>query len=175
MGVRLLAMGAIVDTIRIMVTTTRYPPQPDRSDRVGAATQAAEAVADDSKLVLGIPLYGRNWVVSVVGTCPADAEGTVPITQLSATELIAKRGAVPVYDLNINETMFTYQLEVTDGVSTCTQNREVHYVDPAGSRARLDLARKERIGGVAFWALGFDNPETWSSVADVATPVTTQV
>ncbi len=37
-------------------------------------------------------------------------------------------------------------------------------------RARLELAREERIGVVAFWALGFYTPSTWASVADVATP-----
>ena len=51
-----------------------------------------------------------------------------------------------------------------------TQAMGMQYVDEAGSRARLDVARDERIGGVAFWALGFDSPETWASVAGVETP-----
>ena len=40
---------------------------------VDAATKAA---GGPEKLVLGIPLYGRNWVVSTTGTCPDDAPGT---------------------------------------------------------------------------------------------------
>ncbi len=167
------AMGKVVDRIRIM----GYDFSVDEPGPIapigwlrGAIRAAKKAVADDSKLVLGIPLYGRNWVVGTIGTCPADAEGTVPITQNRADELIAKRNATPVADESSKEVTFTYQLEVTDGVATCTQTREVHYVDEAGSRARLDLARAERIGGVAFWALGFDSPATWTSIAGVEAP-----
>ena len=167
------AMGEVVDGIRIMGYDYSFDepgPIAPMSWLRSAVRAAKKAVRDDSKLILGIPLYGRNWVTGTVGTCPADAEGTVPITQSSAEDLIAKRGATPVADETSEEVTFTYQLEVSDGVTTCTQSREVHYVDEAGSRARLDLAREERIGGVAFWALGFDTPATWASVVGVATP-----
>jgi HAD superfamily hydrolase (TIGR01509 family) len=167
------AMGEVVDRIRIMGYDYSFdepgPIAPISWVR-DAIRAAKKAVADDSKLVLGIPLYGRNWVTSTIGTCPADAEGTVPITQSTAEDLISKRSAIPVADETNKEITFTYDLEVSDGTTTCTQSREVHYVDEAGSRSRLDLAREERIGGVAFWALGFDNPTTWMDVADVAAP-----
>ena len=165
--------GEVVDTIRIMgydYSVSEPGPIAPINWLRGAIRAAKKAVRDDSKLVLGIPLYGRNWVTKVDGTCPADAEGTVPITHRSAQELIAKRGATPIADETNGEVTFTYELEVSDGITTCTQSRRVHYVDEAGSRARLDLAREERIGGVAFWALGFDSPATWANVAEVATP-----
>ncbi|MGZ6983015.1 MAG: hypothetical protein ACXVH5_12680, partial [Ilumatobacteraceae bacterium] len=63
---------------------------------------------------------------------------------------------------------FTYQLQVTDGTTTCTQTREVHYVDAEGARQRIDIARRERLGAVALWALGFDGPATWQSIAQLA-------
>jgi spore germination protein YaaH len=66
------------------------------------------------------------------------------------------------------EASFTYLLDVTDGTSTCTQTREVHYVDAEGARERIDVARRQRIGGVSLWALGFDSAATWQSIAQLA-------
>jgi spore germination protein YaaH len=48
------------------------------------------------------------------------------------------------------------------------QTRRVHYVSTKGARARVDVARQERIGGVAFWAIGFDTPEVWEGIRDLA-------
>ena len=39
-----------------------------------------------------------------------------------------------------------------------------------GVRARIDLARTMRIGGVSLWALGFDNDAVWKGVTEVARP-----
>jgi HAD superfamily hydrolase (TIGR01509 family) len=167
------AIGKVVDRIRIMGYdySVSEPGPIAPLDWVRAAVRAAKkAVEDDTKLVLGVPLYGRNWVVATIGTCPANAEGTTPVTQRTVDELAAKRGAVAVYDEGTGESTFEYQLEVTDGVTTCTQSREVHYVNAAGARARVDIARSERIGGVAFWALGFDGADVWGPIAEVARP-----
>jgi spore germination protein YaaH len=85
-------------------------------------------------------------------------------------ELIAKRGGAPVHDPVTQEASFSYQLEVSDAGATCTQSRQVHFIDEQGARARIDLARAERIGGIAFWALGFDSDALWPAVVEVARP-----
>ena len=76
------------------------------------------------------------------------------------------------------EWTFTYELEVTDGAATCTQTREVHYVDADGARARIDLARDAGLGGVALWALGYETDGTWVTIDDAiraGTPDTSTV
>jgi spore germination protein YaaH len=162
-------MAKHVDQIRIMAydysTATAGPIAP-LSFVQGAISAAKKAVHDDSKLVLGVALYGYNWPIATVGTCPADQEGKISVSQRNIDELLAKRTATPVHDPVTGESSFTYQLQSDDG--SCTQTREVHYVDAEGARERIDLARRERLGAVSLWALGFDSAATWQSIGQLA-------
>ncbi len=167
------SMGDIVDRIRIMAYDYSFgKPGPIAPvEWVRRAVKAAKAeVADHSKLVLGIPLYGRNWVLSTDGTCPADAPGRADPNLREVAGLVAQYGAVPVFDEGTGESSFTYLRPASDGTTSCTQTRVVHYVDPVGVGLRMDIAREERIGGVVFWALGFDTPDVWTVVTSQATP-----
>jgi spore germination protein YaaH len=139
-----------------------------------AVDATADVVGDRSKLVLGIPLYGYNWPVTTIGTCPADqVEGRTGVTIRSVDELAALRGATPQHDSETGESWFTYDLELDDGTSFCTQTREVHYVDAEGARRRIDLAREARLGGVSLWALGYDDESLWAAIGPVVRPVST--
>ena len=139
---------------------------------------AIEATGKPQKLVLGIPAYGRNWVVSSTGVCPNpddDNNITVPgktsVTARSVDDLIKRRNATPIYNSTTGEWWFEYKLEISDGTTTCVQTRQVHYIDAKGIRARMDLAIKAKLGGVALWALGFDNDEVWAAILfDAAAP-----
>ncbi len=164
-------MAPHVDQIRIMAydfSTDKAGPIAPLDFVQQAITAAKKVVDDDSKLVLGIALYGYNWPIATVGACPAEQEGRTSVSQRNIDELIAKRAATPVHDPLTGESSFTYLLEVSDGTTTCTQTREVHYVDAEGARQRIDLARTERLGAVALWALGFDGPATWQSIGQLA-------
>jgi len=170
------AMGDIVDAIRIMAYDYSFgEPGPIAPlSWVRSVVRAAkDEVDDDSKLILGIPAYGRNWVVSTQGSCPADAPGRTDPNLREIDELLAQYGATAVFDEGTGESTFTYDRPATDGVSTCTQTREVHFVDEQGAVARMDIAREEHLGGVSFWALGFDTPDIWPAIAPYATPRTT--
>jgi HAD superfamily hydrolase (TIGR01509 family) len=168
------AISEHVDQIRIMAydfsVSESGPIAP--LDFVRNSVRAAkDAVDDDSKLILGVALYGRNWLVATSGTCPADAPGAVTnVTQNNIDDLIAKRGVTPARDAFTGEASFGYDVVFEDGATSCTQTRQVHYVDAAGTAERIDLARTERLGGVSLWALGFDGPATWLAIGSMATP-----
>ena len=129
-------------------------------DGVVAATGAPEQV------VLGLAAYGRNWPIGIAGTCPAgeDVPGVTGVTARTVDDLIERRGATPIADPVTGEWTFTYELKITDGTTTCTQTRQVHYVDADGVRARMDLARAKQLGGVSLWAFGFDDDDVWDAI-----------
>jgi len=144
---------------------------------------AIEATGKPEKLVLGIPTYGRNWVVSTRGRCPEEnwsrnilVPGTTSVTARSVADLIGRRKASPVYDETTAEWSFDYELEISDGTTTCVQTRQVHYVDGKGVRERMNLAKRAGFGGIALWALGFEDETIWQAVLrDAAPPTTTTV
>ncbi|MEP7115864.1 MAG: HAD-IA family hydrolase, partial [Ilumatobacteraceae bacterium] len=110
-------MAPHVDQIRIMAydySTDKAGPIAPLSFVKQAISAARDAVGDDSKLVLGVALYGYNWPIATVGTCPAEQEGKTSVSQRNIDELLAKRSATPVFDPVTGESSFTYQLEVTD-------------------------------------------------------------
>jgi spore germination protein YaaH len=174
------AIAEHVDRIRIMAydfsTSSPGPIAPlDWVRRAIDGTVAA--TGDPGKLVLGIPLYGYNWPVDVAGTCPPDGEvGRTAVTIRTVDDLIALRGATPLYDAGTGEWSATYDLviEGDDGGGTgrvsCTQRRQVHYVDAEGARLRIDLAREARLGGVALWAFGYDDDTLWNAIAEIVRP-----
>lgn len=175
--------GAIVEHVdRIRMMTYDYSvaepgPIAPLAWVESAITGAIEATGAPEKLVLGLPAYGRNWPVLTAGVCPADdVPGRTSVTARSVDDLIELRNATPVQVEATGEWMFEYDLEVTDGTTTCVQTRQVHYIDGDGIALRMDLARQYRLDGVALWAFGFDDAAVWDSILPtVADPSSTTV
>jgi spore germination protein YaaH len=160
-----------VDRIRVMAydySTAEPGPIAPLFFVQDTVDEAKDLVDDDTKVVLGVPLYGYNWVVATTGTCPADAPGQrEAVAQHQVDELVERRSAVPQFDAETGESSFTYDLELGDGATACVQTRQVHYVDAEGARLRIDLARRARLGGVSLWALGFDDEDTWLAISSL--------
>ena len=168
------AIAEHVDALRIMAYDYSVP----EAGPISPLSWVADTIAGVSlavpeefhhKLVLGVPAYGSNWVVSSVGDCPASAEGRTTVTARSVDELAQRRNGVPEYDPVTGEWSFAYALEVSDGPMTCMQYRKVHWVDAEGVAARTTLAREAGWGGVSLWALGYEDAEAWTAMVNAAT------
>ncbi len=162
------AIAPHVDRIRIMAydfSVGEPGPIAPLSFVERAIEGALEATGAPEKLVLGVPAYGRDWPVAASGECPeTEVDGVVGVNARSVDDLLARRDATPVFDEATGEWSFGYELEVSDGLTTCVQTRQVHYVDGDGVRLRMDLAREYRLDGVALWALGFDDAAVWDEI-----------
>ena len=68
-----------------------------------------------SKVFLGIPGYGRDWITKVEGVCPKDFTSSVvvgakaAVVMREAPNLAASNNALPTYNTTNAESTFTYK------------------------------------------------------------------
>ena len=172
-------IGPLIDRLRIMAydfsTTSPGPigPLPWSEDAVKYAVTQMPA----SKVYLGIPGYGRDWITKVDGVCPKDFATSVvvgakaAVIMREALALATSNNATPTYsDLNAEST-FTYKktyVDPTNSASFCTASRTVWYPDERSYTARTNLVGKYRLGGIAVWTFGMENAAAIATIRDIA-------
>ena len=172
-------IGPLIDRLRIMAydfsTTSPGPigPLPWTEDGVKYAITQMPA----SKVFLGIPGYGRDWITKVEGVCPKDFTSSVvvgakaAVVMREALNLAASNNALPTYNSTHAESTFTYKktyVDPTNSASFCTASRTVWYPDERSYAARTNLVGKYRLGGIAVWTFGMENAAAITAVRDIA-------
>lgn len=174
-------ISPMIDRLRIMTydySTTSPGP-------IGPITWAEQAVSyavsvvAASKVYVGVPGYGRDWVTKVDGVCPSSVATVivpgakaVPVMRDMAN-LAASYGATPTYNNSYAEATFTYQ-KVYSGASSnglqtsCTASRTVWYQNAQSFAARAQLVAKYRLGGITEWTFGMEDPTATDAVRQVA-------
>ena len=176
------AVASYIDKLRIMT----YDYSVSKAGPLGPITwaertvQYAISIMPASKVFVGVPGYGRDWVTSVSGICPSNVANTVKVGAKAATfvmrdaaALATTYGATPVYNEQYGEMSFTYQKiynGTTDsGLSTsCTASRTAWYQDAKSWALRAALVTKYRIGGITAWTFGMEEPLAMESIRQVA-------
>ena len=172
-------IGPLIDRLRIMAydfsTTSPGPigPLPWTEDGVKYAITQMPA----SKVFLGIPGYGRDWITKVEGVCPKDFTSSVvvgakaAVVMREALNLAVSNNALPTYNTTHAESTFTYKktyVDPTNSASFCTASRTVWYPDERSYAARTNLVGKYRLGGIAVWTFGMENTAAITAVRDIA-------
>ena len=187
-GYYVYAWAAIADSIdKLRIMTYDYSPA-----RVGPqgpitwaerTVQYAISIMPASKVFVGVPGYGRDWVTAVAGVCPANVANSVKAGAKAATfvmrdaaSLAATYGATPVYNEQFGEVTFTYQ-KVYNGTTagglatSCTASRTAWYQDNRSWALRAALVTKYRIGGITAWTFGMEEPLAMEAIRTVAKAV----
>jgi spore germination protein YaaH len=140
----------------------------------------AISVMPASKVYVGIPGYGRDWVTQVEGTCPKEVANVVRVGAKAATfvlrdaaALAQSYGVVPTYDETLGEVNFTYTKTYTgqtaNGLATtCTATRTAWYQDARSFTSRIAFVSKYRLGGVAQWTFGMEDMAASQAIRSAA-------
>lgn len=176
------AIASSIDKLRIMT----YDYSVAKVGPLGPITwaertvQYAVSIMPASKVFVGVPGYGRDWVTAVTGVCPANVVNTIKAGAKAATfvmrdaqALAATYGAVPTYDEKSGEMTFSYQkvyngTTATGLATSCTASRTAWYQDARGWALRAALVTKYRIGGITAWTFGMEEPLAMESIRQVA-------
>ncbi|MCZ8513071.1 glycosyl hydrolase family 18 protein [Paenibacillus filicis] len=102
------------------------------------------------KLIMGMPFYVREWKIAPDGTL--NSNRALLLKDLPA--LIASKNPKLTYDSRFNQ----YKVEYSDGGFT-----NVFWLENEETiKARLEIAKKYELAGVAAWRLGYDSSDLWS-------------
>ena len=130
-----------------------------------------------SRVQLGVPTYGRNWVVSSRAGCPVDnmPDATAP-TARQAEALATDNKATKHWDSTTQERWFTYRKTYSGHTSggnpaSCRVTRKVVFDDATAVLVRTRLVSQYHLAGVALWALGFDGAGQFAKLRTYARSV----
>ena len=176
------SISPMIDRLRIMTYdySTNSPGPIGPISWVEQSVAYAVSVVAASKVYLGVPGYGRDWVTKVDGICPSSVASVIApgakaatFVMRDATNLASSYGATPTYNDSFGEVTFSYQ-KVYSGLSSsglqtsCTASRTAWYQDARSYAARAQLVAKYRLGGITAWTFGMEDTTATDAVRQVA-------
>ncbi|WP_174615553.1 LysM peptidoglycan-binding domain-containing protein [Virgibacillus ihumii] len=114
----------------------------------------AVTVIPPEKIMMGVPLYGRDWNIPWV-------EGTTAqtISPQEAVQLAVQHGVPIEYNEEYQAPFFHY----TDETG---QRHEVWFEDARSMQAKYDLIKEYNLRGPSYWVLGNAFPQNWAVLQD---------
>ncbi|BBH19757.1 hypothetical protein Back11_11020 [Paenibacillus baekrokdamisoli] len=152
------ALAGIVDTIMIMAYDQHWQ-NGDEAGSVGELPWVEEGVNQflaygipRSKLMLGVPFYVREWRLDAAGALVDNKA----VYMKDIPSIIQSQGAQGVFDPNAGQMKYTYS---KDGFT------HIFWAETTDTvKARIAIAKKYDLAGVAIWRLGFESSDLWTTL-----------
>lgn len=157
------ALAKVVDYMMLMAYDEYWATSP-KSGSVSSLPWTERSVTTllttdkvpPSKLVLGVPLYTRQWTEETKNGKLTATSKTLTMSQAQA--IIKDKKLMPTF---LPETGQNY-VEYKDGDKLI----RIWLEDEVSIKARMDLVAKYDLAGVATWRRGFELPATWQVMKD---------
>ena len=174
-----------IDRLRIMT----YDYSVAKPGPIGPITwaektiQYAISIMPASKVYVGLPGYGRDWVTKVDGKCPVAFSKVIKPGAKAATFVMRDAAALassydvsPIFNDQFGEATFSYTkvyegLSATGQSTSCTAFRTAWYQNAQSYSLRSALVGKYQLGGVVAWTLGMEEPLAMESIRLVASSI----
>ena len=149
--------------------------------------QYAISIMPASKVFIGLPGYGRDWITSIVGNCPVSAPPGISMSAKAATFKMSYAStkatidqATPVFDAKNSEVTYSYVksfngLTAKGAATSCAVSRTVWYQNDRSYTERMNLVAKYQLGGSALWTLGMEDPSATLAMRNVALAIAPDV
>ncbi len=125
-----------------------------------------------SKLILGVPYYGRAWSTDTGLLHAKNTSGTkygASSTVIYATGIGVLQQYGKHYDTGEGVAWTAYPRENCSATYGCvTSWRQLYLDDATALKAKYDIVNNYGLRGAGIWALGYDNarPELWAAIGD---------
>lgn len=153
------AHGEIVDFVVIMTYEWGWSGGPPMAvapiSEVRKVIQYALTEMPNSKVVMGMPLYGYDWTLPFV----KGGAWAKTLSPQAAVQLAAKYRVAIQFDEPSQSPFFHYRDE---------QGKEhvVWFEDARSVQSKFDLVKELNLRGVSYWVLGNPFPQNWLVLAD---------
>lgn len=161
------AMGRVADTVRIMTydysVGSPGPIAPIWWVRQEIAKMSA--MIPPEKLMIGVPVYGRDWYARTIsGDCESQ-KVTRAITARNTPTITGKPGAVVVRDAAAAELKVAYR----ETIGNCVVERVAWLADERTVADRVQAAVDGGARGAALWTVGGEDPaQQWPLLRTIA-------
>lgn len=160
-------IGPHIDKLRIMA----YDYSWSTAGPIGGPLSWAEQIAayavsvlPPSKVQLGTPTYGRDWVKSKSGSgCPTTSQKVYDSNQIGSVINNTPANSWK-RDAASQERYFNY----TVAYGSCKVSRSAWVPDAATVAARARIASKYGLNGIATWTIGGEQSSQWSALRTIA-------
>jgi spore germination protein YaaH len=107
------------------------------------------------KVVLGLPLYSRDWAEDATARDGIDLDATLGMAAMARR--LDERSQAVVHDPVAGQDLHTY----TDQAG---RRHRVWLEDVASLQRKTDLVAQHGLAGIAAWRAGFEQPEVWTAL-----------